>query len=89
MHSNNKIATTWKIIKTERGKTCTRVNITKMDVNGTTTCNPQIISDAINQYFLSVSNNNLISMTNTHYNAIISSPMDYLLGAFSMPFPRI
>jgi hypothetical protein len=64
MHSNNKIATTWKIIKKERGKTCTRDNITKMDVNGTTTCNPQIICDAINQYFLSVGNNNLIRSQN-------------------------
>lgn len=86
MHSNNKIATTWKIIKTERGKTWPRDNATKMDVNGTTTCNPQIISDAINQYFLSVGNNNLISMTNTNYNTVITSPLDYLLETFLYGF---
>jgi hypothetical protein len=68
----------------------TRDNISEMDVNGCTTCNPQIISDAINRYFISVGNkNDLISMTNTNYNAVISSLMDYLLGTFSMPFPRI
>ena len=49
--SKNKIVTTWKIIKVEKGKTCTKDNIIKMEVNGSVTCNPQIIAHVMNQYF--------------------------------------
>jgi DNA repair protein RadC len=52
IQSKNKIATTWKIIKSETNNTYIRDNITEINVKGTMTCNPQIIADAMNQHFL-------------------------------------
>jgi phospholipase/lecithinase/hemolysin len=69
--SKNKIATTWNIIK--------------MEVNGSVTYNPQIIANVMNQYFLSVGNNNFINKTKINCKDVI----DYLIGAFGNPFPRI
>jgi hypothetical protein len=88
-HSKSKIATTWKIIKTVIGKIYTRDNITKMDVNGIMTCNPQIISNAMNPYFLSIADSIVNGISNMNYNTITNSPVDYLLKTFIKPFPKI
>jgi hypothetical protein len=64
--SKKKIAATWNIIKMEKGKTCTKDNITKMEVYSSVNYNPQIIANVMNQYFLLVGNNNLINITTTN-----------------------
>jgi hypothetical protein len=88
-HSKNKIAIIWKIIKSETGKTYIRDSTTKMDVNGTMTCNPQITSDSMNQYFLSIADNIVHGISTVTYNTAINSPVDYLLQTFIKPFPAI
>jgi hypothetical protein len=64
-------------------------SIIEMDVNGTVTCNPQIIADAMNQYFLSIGNNIVNGMSNINYNITINCPLDYLLHTFVKPFPVV
>jgi hypothetical protein len=87
--SKNKTATTWKIIKSETSNTYIRDNITEMNVNGTMTCNPQRLSDAMNQHFLPVAGNTVNGVSSISSNNTINSSTDYLFQTFVKPFPPI
>jgi hypothetical protein len=89
INSKNKIATTWKIINSETGKTYIRDNITEIDINGTMTCNPQIISCAMNQHFLSIAVNTVNGIYSISNNTTTNSLIDYLFQAFVKPFPTV
>jgi hypothetical protein len=52
------------------------------------TCNPQIISNAMNQHFLSVAGN-IVNGLSSISNNTTNSPVDYLFQTFVKPFPTI
>lgn len=54
-NSNNTISTPWKIIKTETGRTNTNEGIATISVKSNLIHNPQLISDSLNNHFLSIS----------------------------------
>ena len=51
-NSNNKISSTWKIVKTQTFRSNTNEGITTTSVNGNLIDNPQLISDSFNNHFL-------------------------------------
>lgn len=53
-NSSNKISTTWKIVKTETGRTNTNEGITTISVNGNIVDNHHLILDSFNNNFLSI-----------------------------------
>jgi 5'-3' exonuclease len=62
LRSNNKIKTTWEIVKVESGKRINKDdNISRQEINvdGDATDNPQIIVNVFNEYFLSVAEKTL------------------------------
>jgi hypothetical protein len=53
---NNKIKATWNIIKTIIGKKTNNTEVQFLSINGKTTDNHHLISDSINNYFLTIVN---------------------------------
>jgi hypothetical protein len=53
-NSSNKISNTWKILKTETGRTNTNEGINTVNVNGNIIDNPHLILDFFNNNFLSI-----------------------------------
>ncbi|PNF30772.1 hypothetical protein B7P43_G06180, partial [Cryptotermes secundus] len=54
LKSNNKIKTTWDIVKVESGKKSVNEDVQSLNIEGKSTNNPQAIASAFNEYFLSL-----------------------------------
>jgi hypothetical protein len=52
--SNNKIKTTWKIVKLESGRKTINVGVQSLNVDGTSTTNLQHYQNTFNEYFLTL-----------------------------------
>jgi hypothetical protein len=62
LRSNNKIKTTWEIVKEDSGKKINKnnnINIQGINVDGDSTDNPQVIASVFNEHFLSVAEKTL------------------------------
>jgi hypothetical protein len=63
--SNNKIKTSWAIVKLELGRKTINVGVQSLNIVGMFTTNPQAIGNAFNEYFLTlvetkyINNNNI------------------------------
>ena len=87
--SNNKIKTTWNIIK---NITCIKPNsqkITSINVDGNVSFDGQIIVETFNKYFLSVAQNVHVNNHNANRPSNHENPIAYLSKAFNQPFPTI
>ena len=81
LNSSNKIRTMWDITKSVTGKSTKIDTIQELKVNGNVISSSQDIADSLNNFFLSVVENNTFKINN--------SPLDYLRQAFHHPFPSI
>jgi hypothetical protein len=104
LRSNNKIKTTWEIVKVELGKRINKNNnmdIQEINVDGGSTDNPHIISSVCKEYSLLLkktlpqdnninSNNNagISDIKSKHSNTSHSNPAHYLAHVFNKPFPN-
>ena len=61
--STNKIKTAWKIIKENSGSTCPDDSITKIKLGGILLDNPKKIANALNKYYINITDN--INIKNT------------------------
>jgi hypothetical protein len=61
LKSNNKIKTTWDIVKVESGKKTVNSDAQSLNIEGKSANNPQAIASAFNEYFLSL-------VEKTYYN---------------------
>ena len=87
--SNNKIKTTWNIIK---NTTCIKPNsqkITSINVDGNISFNGQITVDTFKKYFVSVAQDVHINNHNANPPSNHENPIAYLSKAFNQPFPTI
>jgi hypothetical protein len=92
LNSNNKMKTTWNVIKTVTSKKVNNEDISLSNIGRDIMDNCQVISDSLNNYFLSVANkinykvkyNTKIGSNNNNRN-----PLHYLSQSFSNPFPNI
>jgi hypothetical protein len=86
-NSNNKIKTTWKVIKNMTGNNQTSTNVTCLNINGNSTQNHQKIVDLFNNFFLDTHD-----ATRKHTNKDTETdkrPMDYLYTSFQKPFHKL
>jgi hypothetical protein len=58
LNSNNKIKTTWNIIKTVTGKGNNNTEVQFLNIEGKLTDNHQLIADSLNDYFSDYSRQN-------------------------------
>jgi hypothetical protein len=83
--SNNKIKTTWNIVKSISNIKPNVPNIGTMRVNGNLSSDPHIIAEEFNKYYVSaVRNNYLVNVTSNNEN-----PISYLSRTCDQPFPLI
>jgi hypothetical protein len=71
LRSNNKIKTTWEIVKVESGKRVKKNNnmdIQEINLDGDSTDNPQVTASVFNEYFLSVAEKTLPQDNNINSN---------------------
>ena len=61
--STNKIKTAWKIVKENSGNTCPDDSITKIKLGGILLDNPKKIANALNKYYINITDN--INIKNT------------------------
>jgi hypothetical protein len=84
LKSNNKIKTTWGIVKVESGKKTVNNDAQSLNIEGKSINNPQTIASAFNEHFLS-----LVEKTYSNNNNNNINPIYYLSRAFSNSFPNI
>jgi hypothetical protein len=65
--SKNIMETTWKIIKTETGKTSHTLGIQSLKINNTITDNHIMIANTFNKYFLSVADSISVKIGNNDH----------------------
>jgi hypothetical protein len=82
LNSRNKIKATWSIVKSVTSKKSTTETVHQLNINGSMTNNPQIISDNFNDYFLTIADtiNHDNSDGNNRINLIKNKPLDYLVS---------
>jgi hypothetical protein len=68
LESNNKIKTTWEIVKVESGRKTTNEDIQVLNIDGKSTSNPQAITSAFNEYFLSLVEKIYLNNNNNNTN---------------------
>jgi ribosomal protein L33 len=69
--SNNKIRTTWNIVKTITNNRGPTNNISTMNINDKLSSNPLVIANAFNSYFPSIAKN-LLQKTSVNYKDSLS-----------------
>jgi hypothetical protein len=79
----NKIKTTWDIVKVESGKKTVNEDVQSLNIEGKSTNNPQAIASAFNKYFLSLVEKTYLNNNNNN-NTIY-----YLSHAFNNLFPNV
>jgi hypothetical protein len=80
-NSNNKMATIWKIMNYENGKTSHCNNNISLRINNKEVTNQNKIADISNSYFLSIADT-LNSGNNKHTNIKEPNPISYLINNF-------
>jgi hypothetical protein len=88
LNSNNKMATTWKIINHENGKPSHSNTTIALRIDNREVTNQAKIANIFNNYFLSIADS-LISSNNNHTNAKEPNPISYLTNGFLSTFPRM
>jgi hypothetical protein len=90
-NSNNKMKTTWSIIKSVIGRKINNAGIQFLNIDGKFTDNHHMITDSLNNYFLTMADK--MNSNNTEVGHIIHSDTDkhlnYLSQAFTTPFLKI
>ncbi|PNF26706.1 hypothetical protein B7P43_G03376 [Cryptotermes secundus] len=87
-NSENKIKTTWNIVKSVTGKKSWNKSFESVYINGTLTDNQQLIADSFQNCFL-LTADNIISNINNNEELEDNNCIDYLYRVFSNPFPNI
>ena len=88
LNSNNKMATTWKIINHENGKSSHSNKTVPLRIENKEVTNQNKIANMFNNYFLSIAVT-LTSGNNKHTNIKEPNPISYLLNSFHQPFPKM
>jgi hypothetical protein len=88
--SDNKMKTTWRIIKTETNKTDHKIGIHLLKINNRLTCNQDIIARSFNKYFTSVADT-VVNNIKRDSNEIGDNLkfLAYLFQHFEYAFPNI
>jgi hypothetical protein len=91
LNSNNKIKTYWNIIKMVTGKRVNNTEVQFLNIEGKLTDNHQLISDSLNDYFLTIVDKiNGNNAKSDHFPEFdIDKHWSYLSLAFSTPLPEI
>jgi hypothetical protein len=90
IESNNKIKTTWEIVKDESGKKIINEDVQVLNIDGKATNSPQAIASAFNEYFLSLVEKIYFNNNNNNNNDNINNnPIYYLSHAFNISYPNI
>jgi hypothetical protein len=89
-NSNNKIKSTWNIVKAITGRKSDHDVIPILSSHDKSFINPKIVSDSFNKYYLSVADN-IINNTFNNYNSTDRStnPIEYLSHIYKTTFPTI
>jgi hypothetical protein len=91
LNSNNKIKTTWNIIKMITGKRTNNTKVQFLNIGKKLTDNPQQIADSFNDYFLiivgKINSNNVRCHHPREFN--FDKHKSYLSQAFPTLFPEI
>jgi hypothetical protein len=88
--AQNKVKTTWRIIKSQTNKTVHQTRIQSLEINNSVTCNQDDIAHAFNNYFISVADsvvNNITRGKIKHKDNLHA--IDYLNLNFGHSFPDI
>jgi len=88
LNSNNKMATTWKIINQEIGKPSHSNNTISLRIENKEVPNQNKIANIFNNYFLTIAAT-LTPGNNKHTNTQEPHPISYLLNSFHQPFSRL
>ena len=88
LNSNNKIATTWKIINYENGKLSHGNNTLSLRIDNKEITNQHTIANIFNNYFLSIADTPN-SGNNKHTNINEPNPISYLMNSFYQRFPKM
>jgi hypothetical protein len=83
-NSANKIKTTWNVIKSLTGKAEKQELIHTLNLNGSVTSDPQIISNSFNEYFAA-----LVEIFFKMNNIYSSQAIGYLYDSFGNPLQCI
>jgi hypothetical protein len=86
VNSDNKMKTTWNIVKSVTGKRSWNKSVQSVDINGALSENQQLIADSFQNYFLSIAEK-IVSKNNEELKD--NSFIDYLHRVFNKPFPNI
>jgi hypothetical protein len=88
LNSNNKIATTWKIINYKNGKPSCTNNTISLRINNKEVNNQNKITNIFNNYFLSIADS-INSDNNKHTNLKVPNPISYLINSVHRTFPKM
>jgi hypothetical protein len=86
LNSNNKMATTWKIINHKNGKTSHSNNTISLRIDNKEVNNQNKIANIFNNYFLSIADS-INSGNNKHTNLKEPNPINYLIVSTNL-FPK-
>jgi len=90
LNSENKMETTWKIIKRETGKRNHKLGVHSLKINNNIMHNHIMIVITFNRFFISVAHaiiSSVKSGNNIHGNN--TNPIKYLFNSSKHPFPNI
>jgi hypothetical protein len=90
-NSNNKVTTTWSIIKSVTGRKINKAGIQFLNIDGKLTDSHHVTADSLNKYVLTIADKiNTSNVKNGH--TIVSDSdkyLNYLSQAFATTFPKI
>jgi len=87
--SNNKLKTSWHIIKAETNKAKCSQGISSINIDGNMCNDYHVMAKSSNTFFTSLTEKIIANSTHTYSTPSNVCPLDYLNQVFSRPFPRI